>query len=101
MLLPERVRTPVPVLTSETVPSPFWMFPEKVLVWSFAPAVRLAVPDLLLETVPEPERPLTVTSKLLRSSVAVSERLPKPEPEPMAAALPIWSVPEEMIVSPV
>ena len=48
VLLPERVRVPVPVLVRATVPAPFTMFPVKVEVWSAAPAVRMAAAELFV-----------------------------------------------------
>ena len=77
VLFPESVSVPVPVLVRPMVPRPSWMFPVKAAVWSLAPAVKMAAPELLV-TRPEPASPLVVRSKPLRSRMpgVASERLP-------------------------
>jgi len=59
--LPLSARTPTPVFARLTVPEPFWITPENVLVWSLLPTVNVIAPATPEVIVPLPLRPLTMT----------------------------------------
>ncbi len=52
VLMPLRLCAPVPVLTSESVPAPFWRMPAKLVVPLLPPVVSVAAVALPFVTMP-------------------------------------------------
>lgn len=91
---------PLPVLASAVLAAPSWMMPEKVGDRLSPPVVSVAAFGPLLVTVPAPASPPIASLKPPRSSVvpvlAVSAL-----PALKLLALPPFSVPPVMVVTPV
>ena len=90
----------MPFFTSETVPDPFWITPEKVVEVLLAPVLSVAAVVLLSVTVPAPAREPMPLPYPPRSSVAPLPTVTA-ELAPKADVLPACSVPALTVVVPV
>lgn len=92
-LEPDSVSVPEPVLVTPPVPE---LVPEKVVLLEFPPVVRVAEPS---ESVPEPDRAPTVSSKFARLNVALLATSTVVE-SPSTPDAPKVRVPAEIVVVP-
>ena len=100
-MTPESVWVPLPVLTRDRAPVPFWITPAKLVEELAPPVVNVAAVELLLVTVPPvPANEPMLLLKPARSRVVPLDRVTA-EFVPKAEVAPACSVPALTVVEPV